>query len=344
MAKLRKLGLFDIAKIKKMMSVVSSDDIPSLTELFLLSPLIHIQGYLPIKLRKMPESFVSIENKAINGMISIRSEFGNPYKWNIKDLFLDKNSYAAGRQLVDYVLAKYGAMGANTFFVIVEDSNEELLDLFSKGCGFRLCSHENLWKMNEYIISKPSESGDLYRPFRNSDAKEVCELYNDSIFPHFRYSLSKSKGEFYDMFFQGLSKTTYFKYVLADARTKKIKSFIQYQTTDNVNFYLDIVLPSPYEDLYPELINFAISQILRRKKDFNLYIQNRKYMMTSKRYEEYLKDNNFSCLQNNVVLVKDFFKTIKQEEKISKPAIVFSEMNSKPAFSLEQDSVPPFGV
>ncbi|MDD3236897.1 MAG: hypothetical protein PHV37_02220 [Candidatus Gastranaerophilales bacterium] len=337
MAKLKKLGLIDMVEIHKMMSMVASGDFPSFSELLLLSPFIFFQSFLPLKMRKLPESFVSRENKVLNGMISVQSAPGNPYKWNIKNLFLAKNSFAAGRQLVDYVLARFGAMGANTFRVTVSDSNEELLDLFSKGCGFRLCSHESLWKMNEYVISKTPTNGDFFRPFRNADAKEVCELYNDAIFPHFRYSLARVKQEFYDVFFQGLSKTSYFKYLLCDAKTKRIKGIIQFQTEDNENFFLDIVLPAPYEENYPDALNFSISQISRRKKKFNLFIQNRKYMMTSKKYEEFLKEHNFSCLQNNVVLVKDFFKTIKQEEKIIKPAIAFSEIKGKPAFDAVEE-------
>lgn len=337
MAKIKKFSIFDIVKVKKMISLLNATEPPSFAKHVLLFPFNFVQNLLPIKFRNLAESFVSTENKAINGMISIQAERGNHFKWNIKQLFLDKNSYAAGRQLVDYILAKYGAMGANTFCVVVDDSHEELIDLFSKGCGFRLCSHEAIWKMNEIIFSEPSLAGDIYRPFKNSDALEVCELYNDSIYPHFRYSLARAKAEFYDRFFQGLSSTSYFKYVVDDSKTKKIKAYIEIQTTDNFNYILDIVLSQAYDDSFSDIVNFAVSQIVRRKKEFCLFIFNRKYMMNAKKCEEYLKEQKFSMLQNNMVLVKDFFKTIRQEEKISKPAIAFTDIKGKPAFNLSQD-------
>ncbi len=337
MAKIKKLGIFDIIKVQKMISMLSENEPPSFTKFVLLFPFNMLQNILPIKLRKLPENFVSTEQKQINGMISVQAERGNSYKWNINQLFLDKNSYPAGRQLVDYILAKYGAMGANTFSVTVEDTHEELIDLFSKGCGFRLCSHESLWKMNEIILKEPAQNNDLYRPFKNSDAKSVCELYNDSIYPHFRYSLARAKSEFYDRFFQGFSSTASFKYVVDDHHSKQIKAYVDIQTSDNTNYILDVVVHQAYEDLYPDMVNFAVSQIIRRKKNFNLYIKSRKYIISSKKLEEYLKECNFSLLKNRLVLVKDFFKTIKYEEKIAKPAIIFSEIKGKPAFKASAD-------
>ncbi len=337
MAKIKRLGMFDVLKVQKMLSMLSENKPPSFSKFVLLFPFNLLQNILPLKLRKLPEAFVSTENNQVNGMISIQAERGNAYKWNINQLFLDKNSYPAGRQLVDFILAKYGAMGANTFSVVVEDSHEELIDLFSKGCGFRLCSHEGLWKMNKINLKEPSVGTNIIRPFKNSDAKEVCELYNDSIYPHFRYSLSRAKAEFYDRFFQGFSSTSSFKYVLEDNNTKKIKAYAEIQTQDNVNYLLDVILYQAYEEMCSDMINFLISQILRRKKDFNLFVQSRKYITSSKKLEEYMKENEFSQVQSRMVLVKDFFKTIKQEEKIAKPAIVFSEIKGRPAFNSSAD-------
>lgn len=334
MAKIKKFSIFDIVQLQKMMSVTGTVDLSSYTNIFLLSPLTIFQNFLPISLKKLPESYVSIENNKINGMITTNAERGNPYKWNITKLFLDKNANEAGRQLVDYVIAKYGAMGANTFCAVVDESHEEILTLFSKGCGFRLCSHENLWKMKETKEPIDLKTYDTFRPFKNSDAIAVCELYNDSIFPHFRYSLAKTKSEFSDRLFQGFSSISSFKYVIDDSRTKKIKAYLDIQTCDNVNYVLDIVLTQPYEDLYEDIINFALEQISRRKKDFYLFILNRNYQTSSKKFEEHLKSKDFSLIQTQMVLVKDFFKTIRQEERASKPAVFFSEIKGKPAFNV----------
>ncbi len=333
MAKIKQFSIFDIVKVRKMISLLQSTENLSFTKHLLLFPIKILQNYLPLQLRKFTEYFVSLENDEINGMISVRAEHGNPHKWNIRHLFLNKNSYLSGRQLVDYVISKFGALGANTFCAIVKDNDEELIDLFSKGCGFRLCSHESMWKFNNIKISQLETNESTFKSFKNSDAKNVCELYNDSIYPHFRYSLAKTKTEFYDRIFQGLSSTSYFKYIAEDSN-EKIKAFIEIQTTDNSNYILDIVLSNGYEDSYGEMLHFAINQIIRRNRNFSLYVVNRKYMMTSKKIEEFMKANNLEMVQNHMVLVRDFYKTILQEDRIAKPAIAFTEIKGRPAFNI----------
>ncbi len=337
MAKIKKLSIFDIVEVKKMISLLSESETLGFSKYILTLPFKMIQDFLPLKLRKFSEYFVSIENHSINGMISVKAERGNSYKWNIKQLFLDKNSYLAGRQLVDYIVSKFGALGANTFCVVVDDGHDELIDLFSKGCGFRLCSHESIWKMNETVFSEPTSSENIYRPFKNSDARKVCELYNEGIYPHFRYSLTRAKAEFYDRIFQGLSSTTYFKYVVEDVNTHKTKAYIEIQTNDNSSYILDIILSNAYEDCYSDIVGFAVNQILRRRKNFDLFILNRKYMTNAKKTEDFLKEKNFSMIQNQMVLVRDFFKTIRQEEKIAKPAIAFTEIKGRPAFNFSRE-------
>lgn len=339
MAKIKNFNIFDIVQVKKMASVSSSADLSFCRNIFWLFPLTFIQRFLHIRLKKLPESYVSREKKKLNGMITVKAQEGNPYKWNIIRLFLDKNSNEAGRQLVDYVIARYGAMGANTFCAVVDSYHEEILTLFSKECGFRLCSSENLWKIDTSVMLENIPNIDFYRPFKNSDAKEICELYNDSVLPHFRYSLAKSKAEFYDRIFQGFLSKSSFKYVLEDVKTKKIKAFLEIQTDDNSNYILEIVLTQPFEDLYFNIVNFAIDQISRRKKDFSLFILSKNYQSSAKKFEEKLKAKKFSIVQSQMMLVKDFFKPIKVEERVSKPAIFFSDIKSKPAFNLDMTQI-----
>ena len=105
-------------------------------------------------------------------------------------LFLDENGYDTGRQLISYVIAKYGAMGANTFTVKVDENHEELLELFSKGCGFRVCASEQLWKMEEVKLTSQSLDKGFFRPFKNSDASVAASIHNELISPYFRFSPS----------------------------------------------------------------------------------------------------------------------------------------------------------
>lgn len=340
MAKIRNLALKDIPKLKKMISMISNLGSGSAAfgfKSFIPFPISFINGLMPLRFRFAQESFVAKSDGKIQGLVTLKPQEKNPYSWRISKLFLDENGYDTGRQLVSYAIAKYGAMGANTFSVKVNEKNEELIELFSKGCGFRVCASEQLWKMEQIKLTAPPKSEldkGFFRPFKDSDAREVANIHNEIIFPHFRYSLAKTEGEFENVIFSGLHKTSYFKYVLEDGSKNSIKGYFSIQTVDNENFILDINLVSAFDEYVSDVINFSISQILMRKKHFSLYILNKKYQVNGTKMEKYLQENGFKNVKNQIVLVKDYYKRIQEDERYSKPAMVFSEITRKPAFKV----------
>lgn len=341
MAKIRKLKVCDISELKKMISMVSDTDNESISpvsfgpfgfKLLILFPFNIINDLLPLRYKFFQEAFVSKEDRKINGMIALKPQPGNPFCWNISKLFLSKNSYDAGRQLLGFAMARYGALGANTFTVRIDSELDELMELFAKGCGFRMCSSEQLWKMEKIGTTDSSFNKGFFRPFKNSDAEAVKNIHNDNIFQHFRYSIEKTKKEFNNIIFSGLNKTSYFKYVIEE--NSSVKGYFCIQTDDNKNFILDIELVQGYDDCYGDVINFAISRILARKKDFNLFVINKKYQVSGAKIEEYLTKNSFTCVKSQIVMVKDYYKKIKEEQRSQKPAIVFNDISRKPAFKV----------
>lgn len=337
MAKIRNLSLLDIPKIKKMVSMISNfsnNNNEFGYNMCVPFPVNLINKLLPLKLKFTSDSFVAIDENKLSGFVMIKPQKNNPQSWRISKLFLDENGYDIGRQLVSYAVVKYGAMGANTFSAKVDEDNEELLELFSKGCGFRACASEQLWQMEEIKLNPASLDKGFFRPFKNSDAKTIAGIYNDLIFPHFRYSLSKKPKEFANDIFYGLNKTSCFRYIIKDASKNSIKGFITIKTNDNENFVLSINLVSAFDEYIPDAINFAIGQIMMRKKNFKLFIKNKKYHTNGAKIEKYLKENGFKNIQNRIVLIKDYYKRIQEDERYSKPAIAFSEITSNPAFKI----------
>lgn len=327
MAKIKKISFADIINVKKLISVVCSDNVMSYRRLFFLSvPTTYLQNlFYNVYLRRMPETYVAFDNSNnLKGLITVKAQTGNPYKWQIKRLFLDKNSHEEGRQLVDYIIAKFGARGVDTFYVGVDDNQSELIDLFIKGCGFRFCSTEALWSVSNvnFLISDVNEQN--FKTFKNEDSQKVADLFNENLITLYKYSLSKEKDEFNDRIFQGCNSDVDFKYVLEDEQNKKIKAFIEIKTMDNLNYFIDAVIPPHYFEIYPQILSFAIKKIIKRNKNFKLYIKNRKYLQSGEMLENFFKENRFELLQNNAVLVRDFFKSIKEESKSLSNAVVFS--------------------
>ncbi len=327
MAKIKKISFSDIFHLRKLISLVCNDNVMSYRRLFFLSvPVTHLQNLLyNVYCRRFPESYVvSDTNNNLKGIITVKAQYGNPYKWQIKRLFLDKNSHEEGKQLVEYIIAKFGARGVDTFYVSVDDNQQELIDLFIKGCGFRFCSVESLWSVSNVNFLTDNIDEKFFKSFKNSDSQKVCSMFNDNLITHYKYSLSKEKDEFNDKLIQGFNSESNFKYVFEDNKEHNLKSYIQIKTVDNKNYLVDIIIPPQYFDLYPMILSYAVKKIIKRNKNFKLYIKNRKYLQSGDLLENFFKDNRFELLKNNTILVRDFFKSIKEESKSFNNAVVFS--------------------
>lgn len=327
MAKIKKISFGDLFNIKRLISVLCSDNILSYRRLFFISvPTTFVQNlFYSVHLRKFPETYVISDiNNNLKGLVSVKAQRGNPYKWQIKRLFLAPNCHEEGKQLIEYIIAKFGARGVDTFYAAAKDNQTELIDLFIKGCGFRFCSTESLWEVSNinFLLSEINDKN--FKSFKNSDAYKAAELFNDNLITHYKYSLSKEKDEFNDKLIQGFDSDTYFKYFIEDNKTRKMKVFIEIKTRDNKNYFVDSIVPPSYMDLYPLILSFAVKKIIKRNKNFKLYIKNRKYLQSGEQLENFFRENHFKLLQNNAILVRDFFKTAKEDSKSFNSAVVFS--------------------
>lgn len=331
MVRIRKTNYFDRFKLKKMISFLSSDAINHYTKVFMNFPFNTIHDLLPLGLKFLSESYVIEENKDIIGMVTVSPTAGNPFKLSISRLFLEHDYFNAGKQLIEFVISKYGAKGATSFITRIDDSYDELLHLFTEGCGFRQCSSEQLWKMNSIRFSKNDNS--FFRPFKNSDAQAVTMLFNDSIITHFKHSISRTKNEYLESVFKGLSNDYKFKYVIEDENLKTVKAYFSLTTCDNLNYILDVTTSPWYDCSWDDILNFTINQISKRQRDFYLFVKVKKYTTTAENFENYLIEKDFKCVQNQLVLVKDFYKLIKETQPLHR-VVLFNEINEKPVFKI----------
>lgn len=310
MISIRRLTYFDAPKIKKMISYLGNEDKFSRTITIDACALLH--ELLPLKYKFLPESYILLENNEILGLITVIPISGNPYKINITRLIFRQNMYDVGKQLVEFVIARYGAKGAVSFIVTVDQSHDELLELFLQGCSFRQCSYENLWKLDNFVAQTTSKAN--FRNCQNSDAKSVARLYNAELKNLYKPSLQRIKEEYKEPVFAGLTNFYKNRYVLEDIETKKIIAYLSITTGDNFNFIIDMSVNDAYNIPYDEIINFALAQISNRKSKFCAFIKHRQYTNNADNFEKYLHERNLNCIQTQCVLVKDFYKQIKQKE------------------------------
>ena len=114
-----------------------TDENDKLAKSIMEEPLGLINAMLPLRFKFKSESFIYVENKEILGIITIARTSGNPYKINITRLIFKENLYDIGKQLVEFAIHKYGAKGATSFTVTIDECHDELFNLFINGCGFR---------------------------------------------------------------------------------------------------------------------------------------------------------------------------------------------------------------
>lgn len=331
MAKIRDLALTDISQIKKLLSFVDTGVSSFFDGIILPFPLNFLYKIVPLRFKFLPESFVLTEKNKIFACISIKKSYGNHKKWEISKLLMSDNPHEAGLVLIQYAISKFAAKGVHTFLASIEENQKELIQLLIDGAGFRHCSRQQLWRCVDYSCQQNGLDGLSVRPFKNADAQNICELFNESILPHFRPSLSKNKGEFYENIFAGLFTSAQFRYVIENRERKQIISYISLKTHDNKTFILDYVLSKGYEESFESILKYAIKLAQNRTQNPVLYVINKHYLQTAAHVENVLKNNSFEPSNSFVILVKDLFKTVKVENK-SAQTVFYTDLNSNPAF------------
>ena len=310
--RIKRLTCFDIPKINKNIELDGIKDTARFQHELNNEALIALNCLVPLKYKFLPESYILLDKEEILGLITVVPTRGNPYKINITKLIFRQNFYDAGKQLVEFVIARYGAKGAVSFCANVDQHHTELLNLFLNGCGFRQCSYENTWELSNFTPAEPQKAP--FRYCQNSDAAEVANLYNSELNSLYKPSMERIKQEYKEPFFAGLVNFYKNRYVLEDALTHKLIAYLSITTADHKNFIIDISTNDGYRISYDEIINFALGEISRRKTNFNAYLKHRQYTRTADNLEKYLHERNLNCIQTKCVLVKDFYRPVKVQE------------------------------
>ena len=308
MLKIRRLSCFDYKKLKKLISYLCTDDSDKLTKTLIEEPLGLFNAIMPLRFKFKSESFILTKDKEILGLITAICTYGNPYKINITRLIFKENDYNTGKQLVEFIIQKFGAKGAQSFIVNIDESHDELFDLFINGCGFRQCGFETLWK-SENI--KYTSTNYKYRHAQNSDSKDITIMYNAELNNIYKPALTRCPLEFREPLFCGFNK--FYKSRFISENEQNIQSYFSITTYDNLNYILDITTNSGYDSNYDGIINSAANYISSKRKDFYLFIKQKNYIKESDQLENYLKTAKFTPIQTKHILIKDFYKPIIEE-------------------------------
>ncbi len=326
MAIIKNLAFYQKNKLKNLKSFVGSD---AFVSNFAPIPFDFINHILPLKLKFLSEAFVAIEEGKIKGLIALEKERSNSAKLKIIKLYLEENSAHIGEQLINYVISRYCAYGASSFYVFVSQELQEMAALFIDACKFRVSSYEFLYKTDstkvKFLNLGQYDIG-CFKNLRNAHTKDICDLHNSSINQHLAPYFALQSGYFTeDLAPNLLGGKSSFRYVLEDSSKKMLYGYFSISTIDNKNYILESILSPAFDSYFMDILNFAAQQISKRTREWNLYIKIKNYFMNSQKIIKQLESHKFELKSKNLILTKDFLMPNKQEEKIHNRKIMFTD-------------------
>jgi hypothetical protein len=334
MTRIIPLRYSDMEKVRKMIEYVSPDISKDRVneKTFVCFPFNGLHELLPVNLKFLQECYVAVEGEELLGLISLAPDGNQKTRWKINRLILNPNAYDAGKQLIDYVVNKYGGAGVETFLTTIDENYTEALALFKTACSFRSCSKINMWEYENLKNYEISESNLSLRAAGVSDAKKIYELDCEALYPKFKTSLVKTEKDFRfgagNNLINKLKSHKIQRFVLDNPANDSIESFLSIMTKDNVDFWVDITLSLAYHEYYEDILNFAVNQVCSINRDGKLYIGVRDFQQTNKKMTEVLSQHDFKQRGNFEVLVKDYWRPAEYKTENKVPIMIFPDMTS----------------
>lgn len=279
---------------------------------FLKCFLCFINHLLPLRLKFANESFVALCDGESLGMITLDKDSKSHTRFKITKLILEENSSSIAHQLVNYVISRYRAQGAHSFYVVIDEKQAELINIFKDELNFRACACEYLYKITPGDLSSTL----FLKPFREENAAEICNFYNDNINSFNKFLFSRQNYQFYN---------NCMKYVFYDSDESKFMGYFEVATKNNLDYYINFSIDFAYNIYLIDAVKFIYSKLKHRHKNFNLYIKIKDYFMNSKELIAILAENNAEFISKSHILAKDYYREIKQDNLFKNAKIIFND-------------------
>ncbi len=273
-----------------------------------------INHLLPLRLKYLNESFAAIKDKKLLGLISLDKDSNSFTRFKITKLILEDDATTIASRLVNYVITRYRAMGANSFYIVVDINRADLAQIFKNELNFRTCGMEYLYKIND--INNTSSYSFFLKPFKIENTKEVCTFYNENINSYNRILFSRQEYQFNNGFE---------KYVFYNDKEDKVLGFFELATKNNHDFYINFSIDFAYNIYLLDAIKFIYWKLKQKNKKFNLYLKIKDYFMNSKELIAIMKENNFELVSKSQIYAKDFLREIKDRAIFKNTKIIFND-------------------
>lgn len=323
MAVVKSLAFFSKSKLKNLRSFVNSE---FSNQGFTPFPFDMLHYFLPFGLKFLRESYVALYDNNITGLITLEKDEGNRKRLKITQLFLEEDSAECGELLINYVVARFLAQGADSFYVAVDENNDLMLKLLSDVCKFRLVARENIYAIKKNDIrEKPDCDFDYVNMLMPQDIGEVVSLYNGCLNSHQKQAFLRQKSRFRGNFVSGIKGVKSFQFVLRN-NLSRIFGYFRITSPNNSDFILECVILPSYEGYLSDILEFSFSEISKRSRDWTLYIKLKSCFSNFEKLNQTLELNGYLCQKRNNILTKDLYRPAKAEKPSYAKQIIFSDI------------------
>ncbi len=319
MTVIKNLAFADKQKLKALESFKEAD--LNVSD-FLPFPIDLLHHFLPFRLKFLDESFVSVDERKITGLLTVQRVGSKRAK--ISRLLSEGNSLETGKFLVDCTVSFLLSKGAESFYVVIDKRNDKLINMFMEGCGFKNLAREIVYKINsnDFISDLNDISFSHIRKMTTIDIKEVKTLINDTMHSYQRAIFYKNSYEFKYNFFNRIKQ-----YVLTGEKSKDIIAFFAVSKIKKGEYFVDFVISPSYEGYLSDIIQFVKIR-LSKIKDFKvLYVKLKSYYYNFEELNEMLKIE-YKNSNENIILTKNFLTLNK--ETVGYEKMIFND--ATPAF------------
>ncbi len=289
---------------------------------FSLFPIDIIHYLLPLKLKFLTETFVSIEDKKINGLMSVVKTGSRKVK--ITRILMGENSAKSGKLLVNYVVNAYLSKGAESFYAIVDGENLNLISMFKDALGFQNFAKEIVYKIEKKDIDFKNENFnfDYVKPMEFRDIKEVQNLINGTMFSYQKRTFMKSKTELRKDYFSKVGQ-----YLLLDKNYDQILGYFRLQKINIQDYSLEFAIKPFFEAYAPDIIKYAELKLSTNKNFKNLYVKLESFYSNFTQLKESF-DEEYKNSHQNEIFVKTYL--VQKHTDFAFEKMVFNE--ATPAF------------
>ncbi len=334
MAKIRSLGNRELQQVLSLLERFGGDEFNyPVLERFqsLYMPFHKINQVLPLPLKFLPGIFVATADNQVLGLVWISRDGHRLDRWKIDQVIIDPDTYAAydvGKQLMYYVINKFGGMGVETFLAYVDPHYTEGLALL-KECGFRHCTKLHAYHLDgaDERLKQATVQIHGLREARRLDARRLQELHSETLVPEVRISLRQSPQDLYpgplDQMRRRCQGEFYKRWVVSQGSRDYLQGSVSISTWDYKNFDISLLVSPAWEDGYEPLLAFAVQQVYKSTSSPRITMSVYEFQKTKM---EAMAKMGFQRDWTTEILVKDYWIPIKDKELRAKsPVLLFAK-------------------